>query len=550
MSTTVRPSEVNNGITTSWLPLTTPGVSAPPECSSEIYRVPGGQDIVAFDPFYAKNIPNALQCLPLEVSKSWEQTGVTTVTSLGGFNCPSLYTKAATASLNKISAIVACCPSLYNYRSDNKCIFKVPAGQTVVVKNMSGNNVVRQENTNGGAITVTGFLISGYSFADDPARITTTITPIPVPAIPTSNPEVSALASINSIPTNSLPGSVPQIPSALAISTATPPTPSATSTTSSSGLSVGAKAGITISVVLTVIIIIVLLASLHIKRRRRTHPLYRDSHHPETGILEISREPRSIKNNVASKTKHQSFTPLSPTTQYPGSDGLQTVLSPEIHEQRAREMRTRAQTEKHPGKRIHVNSVNSIGPHEMDTHATVKFEMDAGSVKRPDNTKASTKPQTHTRSKTPSSSSSPTIPTSTFTTSPTPHSHSHSQTTSANTLRSAPLSPVSRTKSPDLIYQNPRELHTPVSSFGRNTPTIPNRTVSRNTSLNEELRNARSGSVGDRRVGRRTPDVLGRDGYGRERDGRERDVRLKAGGWISPVSTAERSFLDLSDLDD
>lgn len=69
--------------------------------------------------------------------------------------------------------------------------------------------------------------------------------------------------------------------------------------------------------------------------------------------------------------------------------------------------------------------------------------------------------------------------------------------------------------------------------------------MSRNTSLND-LRNARSGSLGDLRTsgrnGRLTPDVLG---------GSSRDARLDvAGGCISPVSTTERSFLDLSDLDD
>jgi hypothetical protein len=112
MSTT-HSAVVNNGVTTSWIPFTTPGVSvSPAACSSEIYRVPGSQDIMAFDPYYAKNIQSGLRCLPAEVTQSWEQgtkNGVTT--SLGGFQCPSLYTKAATASIDEISTIVACCPS-------------------------------------------------------------------------------------------------------------------------------------------------------------------------------------------------------------------------------------------------------------------------------------------------------------------------------------------------------------------------------------------------------------------------------------------------------
>ena len=110
--TTTRAAVVNNGVTTSWLPFTTPGLSVSPACSSEIYRVPGSQDIMAFDPYYAKNIKGGMRCLPAEVTESWAQIsteGVTT--SLGGFQCPSLYTKAATAAIDKISTIVACCPS-------------------------------------------------------------------------------------------------------------------------------------------------------------------------------------------------------------------------------------------------------------------------------------------------------------------------------------------------------------------------------------------------------------------------------------------------------
>jgi hypothetical protein len=111
--TTTRPAEVNNGVTTSWIPFTTPGTSAPAECSSQIYREPGTGDILAFNPYYQQKIPNALQCLPTEVVQSWAQsTAGATRLSLGPFNnCPSLYYKAATASVNTISTIVACCPS-------------------------------------------------------------------------------------------------------------------------------------------------------------------------------------------------------------------------------------------------------------------------------------------------------------------------------------------------------------------------------------------------------------------------------------------------------
>ncbi|EPE25329.1 hypothetical protein GLAREA_01241 [Glarea lozoyensis ATCC 20868] len=513
--TTTHPAVVNNGITTSWIPFTTAGVSvSPAACSSEIYRVPGSQDIMAFDPFYAKNIQSGLKCLPAEVTQSWAQgttEGVTT--SLGGFACPSLYTKAATASIDKISTIVACCPSLYNYRADNKCISIAPAGATIVIKSLSGTLAGRQAPdtaSNDGGITVTGFLVSGYSFADD-----VTATPTGSSSTSSSLPTVqSTTTPIALLPTSTAP---------LATSS-TSPSPSSTplTPTKSSGLSVGAKVGITISVVFTIIILAVSIACLHIRRRHKREAQSRI----EAGVLEISREPRQIKNNQK--------------TYYPDMDGLQAVVSPEALAQRARETEAARKTNRetvngHPGTKV---VFLETGPHEMEVTSVRKYEMDAGDVRR----------SRETRSR------EPEIPTS-------PVSEIGPERTES--ITSDFLLGHGRANSISSQRHGRTNSITPVSrdtSIGRNTPDLRTRgvSISRNTSLGD-VRNPgdvrsnslagnfadRNNSVGDLR-GRGTPDLLGRQTPSLL--GRERDVRLDVpGGCISPMSTAERSFLDLDD---
>ncbi|KAH7346165.1 hypothetical protein BKA65DRAFT_272446 [Rhexocercosporidium sp. MPI-PUGE-AT-0058] len=133
--TTTRLNELNNGIFTSWIPFTTPGLSVAPACSSAMYIVPGSNSIVAFDPWQGINIPFALACLPSEVSQSWSQgsTG-STRTSLGPFHCPSLFTTATSSALNSVSTTVVCCPSDYGYTksgSDQQCISTLKSGSIV-----------------------------------------------------------------------------------------------------------------------------------------------------------------------------------------------------------------------------------------------------------------------------------------------------------------------------------------------------------------------------------------------------------------------------------
>ena len=99
----------------------------------------------------------------------------------------------------------------------------------------------------------------------------------------------------------------------------------------------------------------------------------------------------------------------------------------------------------------------------------------------------------------------------------------------------AQASPVSRNTTPEPLRGHGRNNSiTPVSrdtSLGRRTPDLISRHNVRQASV------SRNTSIGDVRNGSVTP-------------GMGRDARLDVpGGAISPMSTAERSFLDLSDDD-
>ncbi|KAG9239132.1 hypothetical protein BJ875DRAFT_243671 [Amylocarpus encephaloides] len=518
--TSTRPAEVNNGVTTSWIPFTTPGVSAPAACSSEIYRVPGGQDIMAFDPFYAKNVPSAMQCLPEEVTRSWAQsTKSKIITSLGGFLCPSLYTRAATAPLNSIRTIILCCPSLYNYQPGPKCVSTVPSGQSLVIKSLSGSDITSSvaKRADGG-VTVTGFLVTGVSFADDILPITTTVELSIASTVPTgSNPNPSrSSSSPGGTPLPSLPSST-----GIPISTAPLPAPSSETPTISSksrGLSVGAKVGITIAAVIAAIALVILVGCLHRRRRRRPKHYGGSGSEAGSGVLEISREPRQIKNNLR--------------TDYPDMDGLQAVppLPTVAVSKPARET-----VHGHPGTKIHINESN--GPHEMEVKSLQKYEMDAASVKK---VKKSSKEIT--RKEIPKSNPGEFEGRQSHTLT---RARAGSDTaTLRNDYAASQLSPVSRNNTPDLTGRgrNRNNSITPVSretSLGRNTPDLTrprHASVSRNTS-NGDLR----GGNGNGRTTPGTPDILSGN----------RDARLDVpGGTISPMSTTERSFLDLSDLED
>ncbi|KAH6679366.1 hypothetical protein B0J14DRAFT_296301 [Halenospora varia] len=462
--TTTRPAEVNNGVTTSWIALTTPGFSAAPECSSQMYRVPGSSNINAFDPVYGKIIPNAVSCLPVEVSQVALQTSSgSTKLSLGPFNCPSMFSTAATATVNSKTTIVACCPSQYTYREDTKCISTVSIGQQVVIQSLSGAVAARAEATSNGDIIVTGVGITGYNFkaeATESQSISTTITANIIFPEATTTASTSWQAVSTPSPTSSINTAGGQT------KITTPSSSPSPIPTSSGGLSVGAKVGITMSVVFAVIAALVLIAGLHIKRRRNRQRRRRQRleapREPDT--IQIRRKPKIIETSPQpgpSETKRE-------TQEHPMAD-FASALSPDFLGP--------FETPGHPGKRIPIDSIIiDPGPHEMEVPET--HELPAGTVEGPTE------------------------------------------------------------KELEAAIDREREMR----HYGRETPTPTPTLELKRVQFSERPQYERD--ISETRGGR-----VSRDTSETRRAGR--DARLDIpGGCISPMSTSERSFLDLSDMDD
>jgi hypothetical protein len=231
-------------------------------------------------------------------------------------------------------------------------------------------------------------------------------------------------------------------------------------------------------------------------------------------------------------------------------DGLQAVVSPEALAQRARETeaakagRNRETVHGHPGTKV---VFLETGPHEMEVKSVKKYEMDAGDVRRSNQAREARAREREI----PTSPVSEIGPertesiTSDFL-------HGHGRTNSISSQRHGrtnSITPVSRDTS---IGRNTPDLRTRGVSISRNTSLgdVRNGAIAGSTGLGD-VRNGgfadRNNSMGDLRGrGAGTPDLLGRQTPSLL--GRERDVRLDVpGGCISPMSTAERSFLDLDD---
>ncbi|KAE8445080.1 hypothetical protein EG329_013795 [Mollisiaceae sp. DMI_Dod_QoI] len=170
--TTTRALETSNGITTSWIPFTTPGPSISPGCSFAMYIVPGSNQVLAFDIWQGQNMPFALQCLPSEVSQSFSQVTTGSMRfSLGPFHCPSDFATATTSVVDSISTSILCCPSQYQLSqsgSNTQCISTLTAG-SIVPKSLYAPNgtwiswadtTISQLGT-----TILGNAVNGYVFA-------------------------------------------------------------------------------------------------------------------------------------------------------------------------------------------------------------------------------------------------------------------------------------------------------------------------------------------------------------------------------------------------
>ncbi|KUJ12669.1 uncharacterized protein LY89DRAFT_212046 [Mollisia scopiformis] len=253
------PVEINSGITTTWIPLTTPGPSAPAGCSGQMYMQPGLTTIVAFDAWQGLNVPFALQCLPIEVTQSYTQTsaGVTGSTrfSLGPFQCPNEYTTASTTILNSLSTSVLCCPSEYRLSSSGtylQCMSTQTTGSVVpnslVISDGTRLSWVDTTVTASGTVILANSII-GYVFAD---QVTSSSGTSSTGASSTSTPaQTQGPATTTSI----TPTQTPQM-------------------AYNHGLDTGAKAGIAVGCVVAALAVIILfiICSPRYRRKQTTIP--------------------------------------------------------------------------------------------------------------------------------------------------------------------------------------------------------------------------------------------------------------------------------------
>ncbi|KAE9370251.1 hypothetical protein N431DRAFT_492375 [Stipitochalara longipes BDJ] len=247
-----RAAETNNGVTTSWVPLTTPGPTLSPECTSAIYLSPqNNASIGAYDPWYGQNVNTNLRCQLPQQTTWWDQSNLaaSTLWNLGPLACPNGYTTASTASVNPISTILACCPSGYDYQDTiapapeaNECFSTLTSGQVITpLSSSAGTWRPTTMTITGTGSVIHGVQINGWNFA--------------------SSSTSSGAAQTSGSAASSTSGSA-------AANTTGGSALNATSG-SSGGLSSGAKAGIGIAVTLGVIGICCLVATFMFFRRRR-----------------------------------------------------------------------------------------------------------------------------------------------------------------------------------------------------------------------------------------------------------------------------------------
>lgn len=112
--TTLYPAETNDGVVTSWVPLTTE-FTASSSCSTE-YRL-NGPSLVAYDPGYGLDIDPDVICAPPAVTTWWEQGRLGrgnedghTAASLGPMTCPDGWATVVTSRKDQSSTLAMCCP--------------------------------------------------------------------------------------------------------------------------------------------------------------------------------------------------------------------------------------------------------------------------------------------------------------------------------------------------------------------------------------------------------------------------------------------------------
>lgn len=116
---TTHPAELNNGVWTSWLPVTTAWTSQE-VCNTAAWARNGIQTSPGFvpyiyDPAYAESVSNGLTCLPPQAT-TWWYSGTTisnTITSysMGPVVCPAAYETVSTVEVSGSSTSIICCPT-------------------------------------------------------------------------------------------------------------------------------------------------------------------------------------------------------------------------------------------------------------------------------------------------------------------------------------------------------------------------------------------------------------------------------------------------------
>jgi hypothetical protein len=111
---TTHPAELNRGVWTSWLPVTTAWTSQS-GCNSEAWarngvEVGGGLWPYIYDPAYAQLVANSLTCLPPAATQWWyggiTVTNTVTSFSIGPIVCPAAYTTFSTNVVSVSSTFI------------------------------------------------------------------------------------------------------------------------------------------------------------------------------------------------------------------------------------------------------------------------------------------------------------------------------------------------------------------------------------------------------------------------------------------------------------
>jgi hypothetical protein len=112
-------AETNSGTITSYISV--PSGPAVPGCASATISYVAGYDPnngtgpfngAVYDLYWGKEVNTSMHCLPDAVTTSiWSSSQSGTVTYLGPFDCPALWTTAESTVFDKWGTIFYCCPS-------------------------------------------------------------------------------------------------------------------------------------------------------------------------------------------------------------------------------------------------------------------------------------------------------------------------------------------------------------------------------------------------------------------------------------------------------